>query len=193
MRERRSSRMTSRSGPDHLVGEDQVAHAVGLVAHHRRERVRRHGLVIGGVVPGGEGVLAAADLGDLGAELAGLVVLRALEHQVLEEMRDAGFARRLVGAADLVPDHVRDDRRAVVGDDDDLHAVVEHEVADVGCRPNARPRRQTRPGKAPAMTSAAASDRSRLQRAASPMLIDVVLRGYRRLDEAYRAASARAK
>ena len=50
-------------------------------------------------------------------------------------MRDAGFARRLVGAAGLVPDHVRDDRGAVVGDDDDLHAVVEHEIADFGvCR-----------------------------------------------------------
>ena len=111
--------------PDHLVGEDQVAHAVGLVAHHRRQRVRRHGLVEGGVVLGGEGVLAAADLGDLGAEFAWLVVGRALEHQMFEEMRDAGFAGRLVGAADLVPDHVGDDRGAVIRDDDDLHAVVE--------------------------------------------------------------------
>ena len=35
---------------------------------------------------------------------------------------------RLVGGADPVPDHVGDDGRAVVGDDDDLHAVGELEL-----------------------------------------------------------------
>ena len=60
--------------PDHRVGQDQVAHPVGLELHHGLERLGRHRLVVGGVVVGGEGVLAAADLGDLGAELAGLVL-----------------------------------------------------------------------------------------------------------------------
>ena len=50
---------------------------------------------------------------------------------MFEEMRDAGLARRLVGGADLVPDHVGDDRRAAVRDDHDLEAVGEREVADV--------------------------------------------------------------
>ena len=36
--------------------------------------------------------------------------------------------RRLVGRADPVPDHVRDDRRAMIGDDDHLHAVRELEL-----------------------------------------------------------------
>ena len=35
---------------------------------------------------------------------------------------------RLVGGADLVPDHVRDDRRAMIGDHHDLHAVGELEL-----------------------------------------------------------------
>ncbi len=47
---------------------------------------------------------------------------------MLEEMREAGLAGRLVGGADLVPDHVRDHRRPAVGDDDDLHAVGEREA-----------------------------------------------------------------
>jgi hypothetical protein len=47
---------------------------------------------------------------------------------VFEEVRDPGFAGRFVGGADPVPDHVHDDRRAVVLDDHDVHAVVELEV-----------------------------------------------------------------
>ncbi len=42
-----------------------------------------------------------------------------------------GFAGRLVGGADLVPHHVRDDRRAVVGDHHDLHPVRELEMRNV--------------------------------------------------------------
>ena len=53
----------------------------------------------------------------------------ALEHQMLEEMREAGFARRLVGRADLVPDHLRDDRRAVIRDHHDLQAVGKREAS----------------------------------------------------------------
>ena len=126
------------------------------------ERRRRHRLVEGGVVVGGEGVFAAADLGDGAVELAGLVVGRALEHQMFEEMGDAGFAGRLVGAADLVPDHVGDDRRAVVGDDDHFHAVVEQEIRhldSVGF--GAAARRSDRAGHAQApATSPAAFARS---------------------------------
>jgi hypothetical protein len=55
----------------------------------------------------------------------------ALEHQVLEEMGDARLARLFVGRTDLVPHHVGDDRRAPVGNDDDLKPVVEGEVLDL--------------------------------------------------------------
>ena len=55
------------------------------------------------------------------------MLLGALEHQVLEEMRDAGLAERIVRRAVAVPDHVGDDRHAAIGDDDDLEAVVEGE------------------------------------------------------------------
>jgi hypothetical protein len=77
---------------------------------------------------GGEGIVGAADGRDGAVERAGRMVGRRLEHQMFEEMGDAGLARRLIRAADLVPHHMGDDRRAVIGDDDDLHTVVEHEI-----------------------------------------------------------------
>jgi hypothetical protein len=51
----------------------------------------------------------------------------ALEHQMLEEMREPGFAWRLVGRADLVPDHLGDDGCAVIGDHHHLQAVLKRE------------------------------------------------------------------
>ena len=119
-------------GFHHLVGEHEAGHAVGLERHHLLEVLARHALEKAGVVAGGEGVLLAADLGDVLRERAAGILLGALEHQMFEEMRQPGFARRLVGGADLVPDHVGDDRRAMIGDDDDFKAVVELEIGD--CR-----------------------------------------------------------
>ena len=73
-------------------------------------------------------------------ELALRMGLGALEHQMFEEMGDARLARRIVGRAVAVPDHVGDDRRAAVGNDDDRQAVVEPEVDDAA-RGGARGRR----------------------------------------------------
>ena len=119
-------------GQHHLVGEHQAGHAVGLEFHHGLELLARHALVIAGVVVRGEGVFLAADARRRLREPAGRILRGALEHQVFEEMREAGFARRLVGGADLVPDHVGDDRRAVVGNDDQLEPVRQREVGDLG-------------------------------------------------------------
>ena len=46
---------------------------------------------------------------------------------MLEEMRDAGLAGRIVGGAVAVPDHVGDDGGAPVGDDDDGQPVLQPE------------------------------------------------------------------
>ena len=59
-------------------------------------------------------------------------LLGALEHQVFEEMGDARLARRIVGRAVAIPDHMGDDRRAMVGNDDDVEAVGEGEMRDLG-------------------------------------------------------------
>jgi len=51
---------------------------------------------------------------------------------MLKEVSDARDALGLVGGADLVPDHVGDDWRAVVLDDHDVHAVCELELGRAG-------------------------------------------------------------
>ena len=72
--------------------------------------------------------------GDHVREVAGRIFRRALEHQMFEKMRQPRLARRLVGGADFVPDHVGDDRRAVVGNDDEFQTVRQREVGDIGGR-----------------------------------------------------------
>ena len=89
-------------------------------------------LEIGGEVVAGEGVLLAADLGDRFGKGALRMGLGALEHQVFEEMGDARLADRIVGRAVAIPDHVGDDRGAMVGDDHDLEAVGQGEMGDLG-------------------------------------------------------------
>ena len=51
---------------------------------------------------------------------------------MLKEMREAGFPGGLVGAADFVPDHVGDDRRAMIRNDDDLKTVVQGKMRNLG-------------------------------------------------------------
>jgi hypothetical protein len=97
-----------------------------------RQTVLGHALEIGsGVVAGERVVLAAQARHDLG-EFAGRDLFRGLEHQMLEEMGDAGDARRLVRRADAVPHHVGHHGRAIVGHHNALHAVGQRELADAG-------------------------------------------------------------
>ena len=115
---------------DDLVSENEIHHPVGLEFHHGREMFARHALEIGRVVVAGEGVLLAAELRHQMREFALRMLVRALEHQMFEEMRNAGLALRIVGGAVAVPHHMGDDRRAMVGDDDEFKAVVERHMGD---------------------------------------------------------------
>ena len=124
-------------GRDDRVVDDEIGHAVGFELHHQLEPVGGDVLEIGRVVMRGEGVLLAAILRDDAREIARRHRLGAAEHQMLEEMRGARFADDLVGGADLVPDHLRHDRRAMIGDDDDLQPVRQREalrVEELGLR-----------------------------------------------------------
>ena len=53
---------------------------------------------------------------------------------MFEKMGNARRAGRFVGRADLVPNHMGDDRRAVVGQHHDFQAVFELEMSDVRLR-----------------------------------------------------------
>ena len=66
--------------------------------------------------------LAPAPSTQLEVRVAGHV-LRALEHHVLEQVREAGAPRLLVRRADVVPEVHRDERQAVVLRQDHLEAV----------------------------------------------------------------------
>ena len=108
-----------------LLDDAQVGHAVGLHAHHHLEPVGGDGLVITGDVEVGEGVLATAVARDDAREFTGPERGCALEHHVLEEVRDAGAAEDLVGTAHLVDQHLGDDRCAARRQHDHLQSVAQ--------------------------------------------------------------------
>ena len=114
-------------GDQLLLGDAQTGHAVGFHAHHQLEPVGRHRLVVAGRIVGRVGVVAAAILRHGARELGGAHRGGALEHHVLEEMRDAGLAPHLVGAARLVDQDLGDDRRAARRQHDHLQAVRQGE------------------------------------------------------------------
>src|SRR5580698_6651698 len=98
----------------------------------------RNTLIKASIVAGGESVLLATDLGHIGRKRFARIFLGALEHQMLEKMRETGFAGGLVGAANSVPDHVGDDRRPVIRDHDNLETIPQCEVGYIRCGTGAR-------------------------------------------------------
>ena len=108
-------------------GADEMAHAVGLEPEREVERGDGHVVeVVGAVLVGGAVEVGGA--GPLERILEFLVVVLApVEHQVLEEVGEAGASGLLVLGAHVVPDVHRHDRRLVVLVDDQREAVGEDE------------------------------------------------------------------
>ncbi len=117
-------------GLDLPFAQSQVHHPVGFHLHERPQAVLGDALVVACVVGAGEGVVLAAEARDDSGEFPGRELLRRLEHQVLEEMGDARYARRLVGGAYAEVHHVGDDRRSIVRHDHENEAVGQFELAD---------------------------------------------------------------
>ena len=136
---RRSSITTSRSGA--TISSVSTRPVIRSASNDiiDAEMLLGDALEIGGVVVAGEGVLLAADLGDRFGEGALGMGLGALEHEMLEEMRDARLARRIVGRAVAIPDHVGDDRRAVVRDHNHGQAIVQAIIGNAGPSAGAAP------------------------------------------------------
>ena len=130
-RMRRSSSTTSRSVATLVSDRSRLARRSASRSIASGSRSAGDLLIEGGVVMGGEGVVLAAILGDgLGKGVA-RHLLGAAEHHVLEEMRQARDARRIVHRAHLEPQHLGDDRGAVIGDHQHLHAVGQRELESV--------------------------------------------------------------
>jgi hypothetical protein len=105
-------------------GRQQVAHAIRFHPQRQLQRVRGNDLPVVRAVGVGRAVEDAARFLQR-TEVAFVVVLRALEHQVLEQVREPRAARLLVLRPDVVP-HVHGDNRAgAVLVDDDVQAVSE--------------------------------------------------------------------
>ena len=60
-------------------------------------------------------------------------MLRPFEHQVLEQVREAGVARPLVLRPDVVPEVDRDDRHVVILVQDHVEAVGERVLREARC------------------------------------------------------------
>ena len=65
--------------------------------------------------------------------------LGLVEHEVLEQVREAGLARLLVARADAEPREVAEDGRALVDQDEQAQAVAEPEALENVRRVDAEP------------------------------------------------------
>lgn len=114
----------------HLLGSDlghQESHAVRVQIEHQRQGVRGAILVVVGAVLGGRPVVVGSRGFEQAVELPGRHVLRAHEHQVLEQVGEAGPPRLLISGSHVVPDVHADDGQRVVLVQDDLEAVGQRE------------------------------------------------------------------
>ena len=137
---RRSLRTTSCWFVELLLIEhvEQVAHAIGLEPQPELELVRRQRLEVVRAIEVGRAVevRAARRFEQLEVRVA-RHVLRALEHHVLEQVREARAARRLVGRTDVIPEIDRDERQPMIRREDHLEAVrraCTSRIRSSGCR-----------------------------------------------------------
>jgi hypothetical protein len=107
-------------------GAEQVAHPVRLEEQREVEGVGRDVLeVVGPVVVGRPVDVRHAHLLQR-AEVLIVVVLAPVEHQMLEQVREAGPARPLVLRSDVIPQVDRYDGSLVVLVDDESQAIGQH-------------------------------------------------------------------
>jgi hypothetical protein len=108
----------------------QIAHAIGFHPQRELQRPgRNHFPVVGAVGVRGTVQRGAGALERL--EVSVVVVRRSLEHQVLEQVGEAGVPRLLVLRSDVIPDIDRDNRTVVIFVEKNVEPVLER-VAGIG-------------------------------------------------------------
>ena len=123
---------------------EEVPHAIGLEEQRELDGVRWDvNPVVRAVVRRGPVVVPAGGFEPL-VEFPWLHVARTHEHQMLEQMREAGPTRAFTRRADVVPHVHGDDRHAVIFMQDDVQTVGERELheGDVDRRGGDRARRR---------------------------------------------------
>jgi hypothetical protein len=109
-------------------GPQQVAHAIAFQEQGPVEGADRDGLeIVGPIEPGGSVEICGAHLLKRLEEVA-RGVFRAVEHQMLEEVRKARATRRFVLRADSVPDRDRDHRGLAVRVHEHTQAIGQGEA-----------------------------------------------------------------
>src|SRR5439155_5198545 len=111
-------------------GTDEVRHAVGFEPQGELELMTRQRLEVVGAIQPGARVQGASGALDQAEVLALVDVLRALEHHVLEEVREAGLAGLLMLARDVVPQVDGDHGRAVIPRQDHAQAIFQAMAID---------------------------------------------------------------
>ena len=110
-------------GVDRRRKQLEVPHPLGLELQREADVRRRHRVVVGGQILGGEGVDLTAHLLQQARVLLGRDVLRPLEHHVLEHVGDAADADVLVLRSDVIENLHGRDRRLVIGEEQHLQPV----------------------------------------------------------------------
>ena len=111
---------------------EEVPHAIGFEPQRRLELIRRNGLeVIGAIETGGAVDAGRADASEDAEVRVVFDVLRALEHHVLEQVRKAGPAWRLVRGTDVVPHADADERHAMIFREDHFEPVRQRVLFDI--------------------------------------------------------------
>ena len=110
---------------DVLLRDGRRPHAIGLEEEDHVELVCRHLLEVERMVLVGLPVMVAAVVLDEPGQLAIGDVLRTFEHQMLEQVREAGAPLPLVPRPDVVGHGHRHHRRRAIGRDDHAQAVLQ--------------------------------------------------------------------
>ena len=117
-------------------GPNEMSHAVGFEPEDAVERRDRHVLEIVGPVFVGRSIEVRGAQRLHCLEVVVVVVLAAVEHQVLEKVGESGLAHPLIFRTDVIPDIHGRDRRFVIFVHEKRQAISERElpVRDVGNR-----------------------------------------------------------
>src|SRR5450759_1097189 len=125
-----------------LRSQIEVLHPVRFQLHRQRQLGFVQLLEISGVVGAGKSILARPRCRDALGKFARWHGLGALEHHMLQRVRDAGGSGALVHAAGLVPDLLHHHRRAVIFLDDDFQPVRQRAFEHFRLRGAVRPTQQ---------------------------------------------------
>ena len=108
----------------HREGRQQIAHPIGFHPQRQVQRVRGNDLPVVGAIGIRRSVQRRAGFLQR-MEVALVVMLRAFEHEMFEQVREPGAPRKFVLRSDVIPEIHRHHRQPAILVDDHAQAVLE--------------------------------------------------------------------